>query len=194
MGNYVVYVHQNRINGKRYIGITNNTLKRWCGAGKRYQQCPRFWSAIQKYGWENFTHEVLETGLTLEEANMREQFYIAKYRSYESTYGYNLTTGGECNVSMLGKHHTEETRKKMSESARGRVISEKQRKQHAETMTGMLVGSRNGKSRPVKCLNTDEVFESQRLAAKAKGVNQDKISLCCQGLRNHTHGFRWEYV
>lgn len=45
-----------RINGKRYIGITNNTPKRWYGKGKHYDGCPYFFAAIQKYGWDNFDY------------------------------------------------------------------------------------------------------------------------------------------
>ena len=194
MGNYVVYVHQNKTNGKRYIGITNNTSKRWYGKGKHYEGCPHFFNAIQKYGWDNFTHEIIEEGLTSEEANEREQFYIEKYRTTDKEYGYNIQPGGGSYSNMLGKHHSEETKQKMREAALGRKVSEEQRRKHSETMKGLLVGSKNHKSKAVRCVNTGEVFESQRLAAQAKGVEQSKICLCCQGKRSHTHGLKWEYV
>lgn len=194
MSDYVLYVHQNKINGKRYVGITNNTYKRWCGGGKRYERCPRFWAAIKKYGWDNFTHKIILSGLSLEEANALEQAYIEKYRTCEKDYGYNVMSGGNCVPSMLGKHHSEETKQKMHETALGRVISEEQRRSHSKWMSENFAGNRNPKSTAVRCLNTGEVFESQRIAAKAKGVNQAKISLCCQGKRNHTHGLQWEYA
>lgn len=194
MGNYVLYVHRNKINGKRYIGITNNVHKRWYGKGKHYEQCPRFAAAIHKYGWDCFEHEIILEGLTLEQANERERFYIAKYRTTEKDFGYNIQDGGECFPTMLGKHHTEETKNKMRESALGRVIPEEQRQRQSKSMKGKLVGSRNGKSKAVRCINTGEVFETQRSAASAKGVGQSKISLCCQGKRTHTHGLKWEYV
>ena len=194
MSDYVVYVHQNKVNGKRYIGITNNTVKRWCGKGKHYEGCPHFFNAIQKYGWDNFTHEVIERGLTLEEANERERFYIAKYKSTEKAHGYNITTGGDHAPTMLGKHHSEETKAKMRKAALGRVISVEQRKRHSEAMKGKLVGEKNHMSKAVRCVTTGEVFESQQIAARVKGVQQSKICLCCQGKRSHTHGLKWEYV
>lgn len=194
MGEYVVYVHQNKVNGKRYIGITNNTSKRWYGKGKKYANCPRFYSAIKKYGWDNFYHVVIVSGLSLEEANVLEQFYVQKYRTCEKAFGYNIQPGGHFVPTMLGKHHSEETRQKMRESALGRVVSDEQKKRHSETMRGKLVGSRNHMSTAVRCINTGEVFESQRMAAETKGVLQSKISLCCQGKASHVHGFKWEYV
>lgn len=193
-GDYILYEHRNKLNGKRYIGITNNTTKRWCGNGKRYEGCPHFWAAIQKYGWKNFEHNVLIFDLSLSEANALEIHYIKKYKTTEKAYGYNLASGGENAPTMLGKHHSIETRAKMRESALGRKISKHQREQHSKYMKGLLVGSRNGKSRAVRCLNTGKVYETQRAAAFDTGTSQAKISLCCQGKRNHTHGLRWEYL
>ena len=194
MNDYVVYVHQNKINGKRYIGITNNISKRWYGKGKKYANCPCFNSAIQKYGWDNFYHVVIVSGLTLEEANVLEQFYIQKYRTCEKDFGYNIQRGGHCVPTMLGKHHSEETRQKMRVSAIGREISDKQRLMHSKWMSENFTGKRNPKSRAVRCLDTGEVFESQNIAAKAKGVLQSKIWKCCNGEASHTHGLRWEYA
>ena len=53
---YSVYCHLNKINGKRYIGITfRPVLKRWKN-GKGYNEVhqPIFAAAIKKYGWNNF--------------------------------------------------------------------------------------------------------------------------------------------
>lgn len=193
-GNYVLYEHRNKVNGKRYIGVTNSTTKRWCAKGNRYERCPHFWAAIQKYGWDNFEHNVLIYDLTREEASRLEVYYIAKYRTREKAYGYNVTEGGINPPTMLGKHHSEETKRKIRNSNRGKKHSEEQNRRHSEHMTGLMVGSRNHKSRAVRCVNTGEVFETQREAAEAKNVLQSKISLCCQGKRTHTHGLRWEFA
>lgn len=193
-GRYVLYEHRNKINGKRYIGITNNTTKRWCSNGKRYEKCPHFWAAIQKYGWDNFEHNVLIYDLTLEEASRLEIYYIAKYRTREKAFGYNVMEGGQTPPTMLGKHHSAETRQKMREAALGRTISDEQRQSHSKWMRENFCGSRNPNSTAVRCINTGEIFESQRIAAKAKGVLQSKIWKCCNGEASHTHGLRWEYV
>lgn len=194
MGDYVVYVHRNKVNGKRYIGITNNTSKRWYGKGKRYEKCPRFWAAIQKYGWDEFTHEIILSGLTLDEANEAERYYIAKFKTCDKANGYNILPGGDFVPSMKGKHHSEETRQKMREAAIGRVISEEQRQEHSKWMSDNMVGKRNPRSKAVRCINTGEVFESQRIAAESKSVLQSKIWKCCNGQASHTHGLKWEYA
>lgn len=194
MGDYVVYIHQNKTNGKRYVGITNNTSKRWYGKGKKYENCPRFWSAIQKYGWDNFTHTVVVRGLTLEESNAEEQRLINEYQTQDRERGYNINPGGDFVPTMLGKKHKESTKQIMREKALGRVVSEDQKRRHSERMTGKMVGSKNHKSKAVVCTTTGEIFESQAIAARTKNVNQSKISLCCQGKRTHTHGLKWAYA
>lgn len=193
MTNYCVYVHHNNINGKRYVGITNNPKSRWYGNGRGYADCKHFAAAIKKYGWDNFTHYLLEDGLTREQACELEKVYIARYRTQNRNYGYNILSGGQDVPSMSGKHHSEETKKKIREAALGRVISEEQRRKHSKAMTGLMVGERNPKSVRVVCITTGEVFVSQREAARKTGCKQEKISLCCQGKRNHTHGLKWRY-
>lgn len=92
---YTIYKHTNLLNGKCYIGQTKQTdlTRRWTG-GSGYRETPRFNHAIKKYGWSGFTHEILETGLTKEEADEKEIYYIKKYRANERGYGYNIREGG----------------------------------------------------------------------------------------------------
>ena len=53
--NYKVYVHINKINGKRYYGITKQKrIKRRWENGKGYKKQSYFYSDIEKYGWGNF--------------------------------------------------------------------------------------------------------------------------------------------
>ena len=132
--------------------------------------------------------------LTREEASRLEKHYIEIFKTCDKAFGYNLAEGGVNAPTMLGKHHSEETRQKIRESAVGRAISDEQRQSHSKWMRENFRGMRNPKSRAVRCINTGEVFETQSEAAEAKNVLQSKISLCCQGKRNHTHGLKWEYL
>jgi len=81
---------------KVYIGQTcKSTQAQRAGfQGSQYKGCPAFWNAIQKYGWNNFIYEVLETVEERTIANEREQYYISFYQSNNPLYGYNINAGG----------------------------------------------------------------------------------------------------
>ena len=65
---YTVYCHTNKINNKKYIGITSQKVEERWRNGKGYSTQPKFYNAICKYGWDNFTHEILISGLDEQEA------------------------------------------------------------------------------------------------------------------------------
>ena len=93
---YTVYKYTSP-SGKVYIGITCRTQKERAGGlhGQRYNSCPAFAHAIQKYGWENFKYEILENGLNEAEAKEKEIYYIKQYDSSNPKHGYNISKGGD---------------------------------------------------------------------------------------------------
>lgn len=132
---WTVYAHINKINRKAYVGITGrDPKKRWGHNGYNYKKSTYFYNAIQKYGWDNFEHIILMTNLSKEMANEVEKALIKKYELNNRSIGYNIAKGG--NVSCMselakekisksnkgktpwikGKHHTDETKRKISES------------------------------------------------------------------------------
>ena len=114
-GTYCVYVHINKINNKRYVGQTvygDNPKKRW-GNGTGYQTQQLFWRAIQKYGWDNFEHEIVASNLTKEEADNFEILLIEKLNTTNPQFGYNISHGGG---GTLGRHPTEEQINKQKEA------------------------------------------------------------------------------
>ena len=101
---YYIYKYTNKINGKVYIGQTNNLQKRFNGhkseafnpKSKGYNL--PFHCAIRKYGIKNFIYEVLEEiedGESQDFINDREIFFIDFYHSLTTENGYNLTVGGD---------------------------------------------------------------------------------------------------
>ena len=89
-----VYKHK-APNEKIYIGITSQDPERRWQNGYGYATQQLFWRAIQKYGWENIQHEILEENLTKEEAFQKEKYYIDIFKSNQREYGYNVTSGGD---------------------------------------------------------------------------------------------------
>lgn len=124
----VIYMLKNLVNQKCYVGQTVD-LKRRLSQHRRSNR-PGIDSAIQKYGWKNFTCEVLEE-CPREMLNEREIFWIAKLDCIVPN-GYNCTIGGNCfigeNNPNYGKPRSAETRAKISATLKGHGVSEETRK------------------------------------------------------------------
>ena len=86
---------------------------------------------------------------------------------------------------MTGKHHTEESKKKMSEKAKGRIISDKQKQKISESL--------RGRGKKVICIETGKIYCNAREASEKTGACYSKIGACCRGERKTCGGFHWEY-
>lgn len=192
---YTVYMHFNKINSKVYIGIT--ILKptvRWGKDGCNYKESPYFWSAIQKYGWENFDHLILATGLSKEEAAEQERFWISEFNSQDKEHGYNLASGGYSQPGeenpFWGHTHSEETRRAVAESNKRRVWTQEARQKCRDK----LIGSNNDRAKVVKCIETGIEYPSLRDASEAVHVSRSRISEAANGHRKTCAGYHWQYV
>lgn len=165
---YTIYCHENRINGKIYIGQTKaeDLTRRWTG-GNGYKGCPHFYAAIQKYGWKNFTHSILKTGLTKEEADAYEKIYISFFGADDENRGYNIQEGG---------HHSS-------------TISEEGRKRLSEFFSG----GNSPVAHPVVLFNLTgrkvAEFACVRDCAKIIGCSQSTLSRHCSQNRGTVVGF-----
>lgn len=184
---WVVYVHINRFNGKAYVGITSREPeKRWGCNGLGYKpdkgENPNrhFWNAIQKYGWDNFSHKIIEENLTEDEANEFEAYYIEKFDSYNN--GYNSTRGGG---GVSGMHHSPETKKRMSESRKG--------KKHSKEWCERIRNSQICK-RPVICLETQVIYNSPSECAIKLELNYITLLAVCRGVLLSTNGLHFQYA
>lgn len=126
-------------NEKIYVGTTQQTLEKRWGNGYGYKKQSFLWRAIQKYGWENVKHKVIVCE-TPEEMWEKEKELIEKYDTTNPEHGYNCSLGGESGA--LGVVRSEETRKKMSKSNKGKSRNkgipktEEHRKKISESMMG----------------------------------------------------------
>lgn len=90
-----IYKITNNVNGKIYIGKTNRSIeerfKEHCKDYLRrdFEKRPLY-SAMRKYGVENFSIELVEETNIPEE---RERYWIEYYGSFKN--GYNATLGGD---------------------------------------------------------------------------------------------------
>lgn len=218
---YVVYMHTSPSN-KKYIGITSqNPERRWRKNGAGYKDHLYFWRAIQKYGWDSFKHDILYIDLTKEEAERKEIELIAYYKSNNTNFGYNISTGGES--GSKGYRYSEELKKHMSENRKGekngmygkhhaKESIEKGRIKHlrenlsSDTIYKMSVAKMGRKrsdesirkqietiSNKVICIETSVVYNSIKEAGILNGLDPSCISKACRGKRKTVGGFHWCY-
>jgi group I intron endonuclease len=170
---YKIYLITNLFNLKKYVGITKFSLE------ERFSQHTKrgfiLTEAIKKYGEQKFSIELVEVVESAERAYELEIFYIKEYNT-KAPNGYNLTDGGdgifgwnitdeyreqcsfrvkelhkEKRIGMYGKKHTEETKKKMSESSKGnknclgRVLSEESKQKISEKHLGKKLSEKTRK-------------------------------------------------
>ena len=111
---YYVYKITNTINNKIYIGLhkTNNINDGYFGSGSLLKK------AIQKYGKINFQLEILYFCNNEQQMLDKERELIREYNSTDKTIGYNIMPG-QGNYSL-----TEEGRKKISETNKGKKLSQ----------------------------------------------------------------------
>ena len=110
----IIYKVTNIINNKIYIGMTTNKLNIRKAAHYsclKKNKLGKFHKALLKYPKEIFQWEQIDTADTIEELKQKEIYWVENYNSYKK--GYNSTLGGD-NNAMLGKHHSKETKQKIS--------------------------------------------------------------------------------
>jgi group I intron endonuclease len=187
--NHCIYMHENKINHKKYIGqCAGNPERRWRTDGSGYlNRCPKFSDAIKKYGWDNFDHIILKENLTLEEANYWEAYYIAYYHTWiddPQCWGYNLQKGGK-NTIM-----SQETRKKLSLINSGEGNPHYGTHCSEETKKKLIL--KNGQK--IKCIETGIIYNSMNEAERLTGIPNTNISKACRGLRKTAGGYHWEKI
>lgn len=218
---YTVYQHKNKINGKIYFGITSrNPVERWGNNGCNYKSTPHFYSAIQKYGWDNFEHNILYENLTKEEACNIEQMLIKKYHTQDREYGYNILEGGQASTlpievrekmsqAMMGNQNgaghpcSEEKKQKISNAQKGRKLTEEHKAKLSEAAKKRHVPCSEEKKkilsqnyphkRKVYCDETETIYPSVQGCAKELHLHATLVSKVCQGKLHTTGGYHLHY-
>ena len=216
---YTVYQHKNKINGKVYIGITSQKPEQRWRNGEGYKSSPHFYSAIQKYGWDNFEHNILFVELTKEQACLKEQELIKEFNSMNREYGYNSTSGGDIfvmneetkqkisqalmgNQNNLGHSCPEEKKKKISEAQKGREFTEEHKQKLSEAAKNRHVPCSEEKKqtlkekshkKPVYCEELNKVFESVQECGRQLGIPATNITKLCNGRGKTLKGYHLRY-
>lgn len=230
-----IYQILNLVTGKRYVGQAQNISTRIYEHRRRRNGISCYpetllYKSIEKYGWKNFQFSVLEKVSNLKELNQRECFWISVLKTTDRKIGYNIRIGGTVergwqhsdatrqkmslakqnysggNNPFFGKHHTEETKRKIGLANRGRKWTKEQRAK----ITGI---GRGGKPpRPVFQIDKDsqrviQEWPSITSAAKELNVSQSEIVMVANQtprrkkrgatkiyFKKSAGGFRWAYA
>lgn len=212
MNNFIVYEHVNKVNGKRYIGITSYSLEERSGLnGQRYTKDHQevFYNAIQKYGWNNFEHNIIAQNLSFDEAAQLEKELIKKYHTYihdSLANGYNMTYGGEGHSKwdpeiiyelwLQGLQQTEITQvlgccpSTIRNALKMFNINFDMRQSRARDKVKKKVDQYD--------LNNNYITTYNSVAEAAKQFNKESaathIARVCRGERKSTLGYKWGYI
>lgn len=208
-----IYKTTNLINGKIYIGQhkSKSLNDSYLGSGLKIKR------AINKYGKENFSKEILSVVESKFQADVEEKFYIKMFRdAFSDEFLYNIADGGQggnttkfwsdeykikhSEISKLGwsEERREEQAKRMQELNKNldrEKIAMKHRglKRSEEAkmkISRSMIGKRNKR---VRCLENNIIYDSIKLAAKELDLNASCISSVLSGKYAHTKGFHFEY-
>lgn len=195
---YTVYKHTSP-SGKVYIGITKRKPEYRWNKGKGYRKDQLlFYRAIKKYGWDNFTHEILYTGLSEKDAKNIEISLIRQYKSLGMSY--NITDGGDGGRGLHNKRKkmSDETKLKMSKSRKGLLAGNKN-PMYGRHETAPAYG-RFGKEHPA----SKKVYQYDLLgnfikewdclsdAQRHLNIRVTHITACCNGRQKTAGGYIWK--
>ena len=207
-----IYMIQNLVNFKIYIGQSVNIEDRWRqhrselrGNDHDNKHLQRAWN---KYKEDNFEFTVI-CECDESQLNTKEIDYISKLKTYDPDFGYNKTYGGEGgrpteetrrkqsetqkgeNNHFYGKHHSEEAKEKMSESLKG--------ENHPMYGKHLSEETRGKLSIPIVQIDpsTDKVVNvwgSSMDAERNGGFGNSSINHCLKGRLKTHRGYKWMYL
>ncbi len=198
-----IYKITNKLDNKMYVGQTVQDLEeRWKGHLKKNSNCRYLSSAIKKHGKENFKFELICISFD-EYLDEIEKQYIKKFNCIVPN-GYNLREGGN------SSKHNEETKKKISESLKGRKVNDvspwlgkKHDEETKKKISEKLKGNKPNLETYIKRCKTviqldleDQVINkyiSAREASRINNIASSSIINCCNGKKNTAKGFKWKY-
>ena len=200
-----IYVITNDINGKQYVGKTNSSIeerfKKHISDSKK-QHCEKrpLYTAMNKYGVEHFSIEVLEE-CNVEDSSEKEMYWIQQLETYGDT-GYNATLGGDSkhyyNYNELANAYLKlGTIQKVCEEYHCDKHTVHTACKEKGVRIAQLHEPRKVAMLDKETLETLKIFPSIADAARElTGRNRagNHITEVCRGKNQTAYGYRWKYV
>lgn len=212
-----IYVIQNNVNQKKYVGKAIDIYKRIKQHitqlnTKSKDENRHLINSWHKYGRDSFSYYVIEYIYEENKEDLdkkladRELYWIQKLNTLDREFGYNmrLDSNGKCIV-------LDETKEKCSKSQTKRFENEEERKKLSNTMkkvrsehpekyeeSKVKLAYANRKYRIAKCnKETGEIIKIYEIIKDIQDENPEyylqAIKGCCQGTKNSYKGYRWHY-
>jgi hypothetical protein len=217
MKNYYVYRHiRDDKNEIFYIGI--GKTKKYKRAYSKSRRNQHWINIIRK---TTYKVEIILDNLTFDEAELREKELIKFYGRKDIGSGIlvNMTDGGG---GKINTKLSEETKKKISESHKGKKISEETKKKMSEANKGKRVSEENKRkmsvlrkgvkrseeyiakmkeinklnfSKKIICIETSIIYNSIKEASELLNIDYSNISSVCNKRRHITAGgLHFEFI
>lgn len=189
--------------GKIYVGQSVDIEKRKCQYEKYPYQIKTqviLHNSIEKYGWENHTFQILEE-CEVENLNKRERYWQEKLNSV----GENGLNCRYTKTEDKSGYHSKASRKRMAEAGKKKHFSKKHRKslseaakkanQHIYTEE-FKEKSRKAKQKKVIDIETEEIYNSVKEAAKKYDIHPSTLSAQLNRHNPHQTNLRFynEYI
>ena len=195
-----VYITENIVNGKKYIGKRQKSKfdASYKGSGRRLKE------DIKKFGKSNFETFILEWCETPEKLLEQERKWIAMAGAQERDDFYNICEGGQfgdiskglspeeyeiwlnhLSIAITGRKHSEETKRKISESHMGKTYSdetiEKMRANNTGSGNPMYGKKHSVKTKEMMSLNS-KCKKSVAISVSGEEKTFDKVTDCYEYL------------
>jgi len=130
----------------------------------------KVYESILKFGWENHVFEIL-CECSIELLNEKETFYIKLHQSFNTINGMNLDSGG------LEKKQSYETKKKRSESLKGRIFTQEWKDKIGAKSKGRMLGFKHSEETIFKLKNTPRKKWDKPHPLKGTGYTKEEAKL-----------------
>ena len=192
----LVYCATNSHNGKKYVGITTQSFaqrkREHYNRMVRNERQHKFYHALRRYGFDNFTWEVLETFDNKEALRSAECSYISEFNSYHR--GYNSTPGGDI--------VTDATRELISRKLKNRIVTWGHKSKQTRLENGTYFGrpgskgANNPKAKSYLVTapdGTHEVITGIRQFCREQGLSHNLLLSVASGKQTHHKGYKCEH-
>lgn len=160
---FFIYAYANKISGKMYIGRTEDLKRRDYDHENSPSKTMNIDKAIKKYGRGNFDLWTVEMVQGEDRMEQAEKYWIAEMRRMLGCHMvYNISDGGK--APMRGRHHSAESRAKISKANTGKKISKKAKKK----LSIAAIGNKS---------NTGKIFDNEwRVNLSKSNAGQKRTS------------------